>query len=60
MQDWRQKDLTALVEYLTASGYLDAGMGNFRHWYLTNRGVAVLKGEESVYRKQADSAVGSR
>ena len=53
MQDWRQKDLTALVEYLTASGYLDAGDGQFPALRLTNSGVAVLKGEERVYRRQA-------
>ncbi|MEQ7214297.1 DNA helicase RecQ [Enterococcus asini] len=52
MKDWRQKDLTALVEYLTASGYLDAGDGQFPALRLTNSGVAVLKGEETVYRKQ--------
>lgn len=52
MKGWRQKDLTALVEYLTASGYLDAGDGQFPALRLTNSGVAVLKGEETVYRKQ--------
>lgn len=52
MKDWRQKDLTDLVEYLTASGYLDAGDGQFPALRLTNSGVAVLKGEENVYRKQ--------
>lgn len=52
MKEWRQKDLTALVDYLTASGYLDAGDGQFPALHLTAQGVAVLKGESEVYRKQ--------
>ena len=52
LKGWAQKDLTALVDYVTASGYLTAGEGEYPTLKLTDLGVSVLKGQEQVYRKQ--------
>lgn len=52
LKGWTQKDLTALVDYVTASGYLTAGEGEYPTLKLTDLGVSVLKGQEQVYRKQ--------
>lgn len=52
MKGWTQKDLTALVDYLTASGYLTAGQEEYPTLKITEEGVSVLRGQETVYRKQ--------
>ncbi len=52
LKGWTQKDLTALVDYLTASGYLTTGEGEYPTLKVTSLGAAVLKGQDQVFRKQ--------
>ncbi|MHC5373282.1 DNA helicase RecQ [Enterococcus sp. LJL120] len=53
MKDWGQKELTQLIDYLTAEGYLIPSDGQFPTLKLANSGVEVLKGQRKVYRRQA-------
>lgn len=52
MKDWTQKDLTGLIDYLTAEGYLAPSEGQFPTLSVSNKGVQVLLGKETVSRKQ--------
>lgn len=52
MKDWTQKDLTGLIDYLTAEGYLTPSEGQFPTLTVSPLGVKVLRGEETVSRKQ--------
>lgn len=52
MKDWTQKDLTGLIDYLTAEGYLTPSEGQFPTLSVSNKGVQVLLGKENVSRKQ--------
>ena len=52
MKDWTQKDLTGLIDYLTAEGYLTPSDGQFPTLMVSPLGVKVLRGEETVSRKQ--------
>ena len=52
MKDWTQKDLTGLIDYLTAEGYLTPSEGQFPTLAVAPLGVKVLLGEEKVSRKQ--------
>lgn len=52
MKDWTQKDLTGLIDYLTAEGYLTPSEGQFPTLSVSNKGVQVLLGKEKVSRKQ--------
>jgi ATP-dependent DNA helicase RecQ len=51
-----QKEVTQLIDYLTAEKYLSPTDGQFPILKVTTKGVAVLKGEEEVTRKQAKVA----
>lgn len=53
MKEWSQKDLTQLIDYLTAESYLQPSEGQFPTLHLSASGVAVLKGLQKVYRRQA-------
>lgn len=53
MKDWSQKNLTQLIDYLSAEGYLVASDGQFPVLKLSESGVSVLKGQQKVYRRQA-------
>ena len=53
MKDWTQKDLSGLIDYLTAEGYLVPSEGQFPTLSVSNLGVQVLLGKEKVSRKQS-------
>ncbi|QQU18813.1 DNA helicase RecQ [Enterococcus casseliflavus] len=52
MKDWSQKEVTQLIDYLTASGYLLPSEGQYPLLSVTNAGIDVLLGKAKVYRKQ--------
>ncbi|MFV0557363.1 MAG: DNA helicase RecQ [Enterococcus sp.] len=47
-----QSEVIQLIDYLTAEGYLQPSEGQFPILSLSNRGIAVLLGQEKVWRKQ--------
>jgi len=48
-----QKEISGLIDYLVASGYLQASGGQYPVLQITAAGVAVLKGQAKVTRKMA-------
>lgn len=48
-----QKQLTELIDFLSASGYLQASNGQYPVLSLSAAGVRVLQGKEQVFRKMA-------
>ncbi|WP_192986475.1 DNA helicase RecQ [Carnobacterium mobile] len=56
MKGTAQKEVTQLIDYLTAEKYLAPTDGQYPLLKLTEKGVTILKGESSVTRKQAQQA----
>lgn len=56
MKGTSQKEVTQLIDYLTAEKYLSPTDGQFPLLKITSIGVSVLKGELAVTRKQAQVA----
>ncbi|MDE5412737.1 DNA helicase RecQ [Alkalihalobacterium chitinilyticum] len=52
LKTWTGKNLSQFIDYLTAEQYLKPSEGNFPTLRLTDKAVAVLKGELQVYRKE--------
>ncbi|AVK62081.1 DNA helicase RecQ [Lactobacillus sp. CBA3605] len=55
MAGQRQKSVAELIDFLTATGYLQSMGGQYPTLGVTKTGVAVLKGETKVYRKTAQT-----
>lgn len=53
MKDQSQKDVSNLIDYLTAERYLVPTEGQYPLLTVSEQGVAVLLGKQEVYRKQA-------
>lgn len=53
MKDWSQKEVTQLIDYLTASGFLTPTEGQFPLLKIAPTGIEVLLGKRTVTRKQA-------
>ncbi|WP_261807365.1 DNA helicase RecQ [Lapidilactobacillus luobeiensis] len=51
-----QKEVTGLIDFLTAAGYLQATAGQYPVLQVTSSGVAILRGQGKVERKQAARA----
>lgn len=56
MKNQSQKSVSELIDYLTASGYLRAAGGQYPVLQITEDGLAVLQGKETVFRKMAVQA----
>lgn len=52
MKNQSQKETMQLIEYLISNGYLLTINGEYPVLKVTERGIQVLKGKESVYRKE--------
>ncbi|HCR4796398.1 TPA: DNA helicase RecQ [Enterococcus faecium] len=52
MKNQSQKETLQLIEYLISNGYLLTINGEYPVLKVTERGIQVLKGQESVYRKE--------
>ncbi|EME7206805.1 DNA helicase RecQ [Enterococcus faecium] len=52
MKNQLQKETMQLIEYLISNGYLLTINGEYPVLKVTERGIQVLKGQESVYRKE--------
>ncbi|MFP3931277.1 DNA helicase RecQ [Enterococcus faecium] len=52
MKNQSQKETMQLIEYLLSNGYLLTINGEYPVLKVTERGIQVLKGQESVYRKE--------
>lgn len=52
MKDRTQKEVTQLIDYLTAERYLIPADGQFPLLTVSEKGVAVLLGQQTVYRKE--------
>lgn len=52
MKNQSQKETMQLIEYLISNGYLLTINGEYPALKVTERGIQVLKGQESVYRKE--------
>ncbi|HFC9374555.1 TPA: DNA helicase RecQ [Enterococcus faecium] len=52
MKNQSQKETMQLIEYLISNGYLLIINGEYPVLKVTERGIQVLKGQESVYRKE--------
>ncbi|EMF0589606.1 TPA: DNA helicase RecQ [Enterococcus faecium] len=52
MKKQSQKETMQLIEYLISNGYLLTINGEYPVLKVTERGIQVLKGQESVYRKE--------
>lgn len=53
MHNRSQKDVSELIDFLTASNYLYADGGQYPVLKVAPRGVSVLRGDEQVFRKTA-------
>lgn len=51
MKDWSQKDVSQLIDFLTAAGYLIPTEGQFPLLKISNSGKKVLLGQQKVMRK---------
>ncbi|EOT39297.1 DNA helicase RecQ [Enterococcus dispar] len=51
MKDWSQKDVSQLIDFLTAAGYLTPTEGQFPLLKISNSGKKVLLGQQKVMRK---------
>lgn len=56
MASQRQKSVSELIDFLTATGYLNAVGGQYPTLQVTEAGADVLRGETQVYRKMARQA----
>lgn len=56
MKNQSQKQVSELIDFLTASGYLQAVGGQYPVLQLTSSGLAVLQGQAQVFRKIAVQA----
>ncbi|WP_125573735.1 DNA helicase RecQ [Levilactobacillus huananensis] len=56
MASERQKTVSELIDFLTATGYLNAVGGQYPILQVTEQGGEVLRGETQVYRKMARQA----
>ncbi|QMU08060.1 DNA helicase RecQ [Levilactobacillus suantsaii] len=56
MKNQRQKSVGELIDFLTATGYLQSVGGQYPTLQVTQLGIRVLKGEQTVYRKMARQA----
>ncbi|MCU1910206.1 DNA helicase RecQ [Enterococcus faecium] len=56
MKNQSQKETMQLIEYLISNGYLLTINGEYPVLKVTERGIQVLKGQESVYRKEPKKA----
>lgn len=52
MRDWSQKEVTQLIDYLTAEGYFTLTEGQFPLLTISPLGINVLLGKKQVTRKQ--------
>lgn len=52
----KQKEVTGLIDFLTAAGYLQATTGQYPVLQVSPSGIAVLRGQAKVQRKQAAQA----
>ena len=52
MKNQSQKETMQLIEYLISNGYLLTINGEYPVLKVTERGIQVLKGQDSVYRKE--------
>lgn len=53
MKDWSQREVSQLIDFLTAAGYLTPSEGQFPLLKISARGKQVLLGKEQVTRRQA-------
>lgn len=53
LKNWSQKDVSQLIDYLTAERYLIPTEGQFPLLMIATAGFEVLLGEKKVFRKQA-------
>lgn len=53
LQTWTQSDVTQLIDFLTAEGYLNPEEGQYPILKISNLGIEVLKNQRKVMRKQA-------
>jgi len=51
MKDWSQKDVSQLIDFLTAEGYLTPTEGQFPLLKISNSGKKVLLGQQKVMRR---------
>ncbi|WP_137596990.1 DNA helicase RecQ [Paucilactobacillus kaifaensis] len=56
MKNQSQKSVSELIDYLTASGYLQAAGGQYPVLQVTRAGLEVLQGKQTVNRKMAIQA----
>lgn len=56
MKGYSQKEVTSLIDFLTAEGLLAPSRGQFPTLFITDKGVKVLKGTQTVYRKEQRQA----
>lgn len=52
MKEWSQKDVSQLIDFLTASGYLTPAEGQFPLLQVSDTGKQVLLGQVTVTRRQ--------
>ncbi|MGM0215092.1 DNA helicase RecQ [Enterococcus sp. AZ109] len=52
MRDWSQKEVSQLIDYLTAEGYFTLTEGQFPLLTISPSGINVLLGKQKVTRKQ--------
>ncbi|WP_225048081.1 DNA helicase RecQ [Lacticaseibacillus kribbianus] len=60
MSSQRKKDISGFIDFLTAGGYLAAIGGQYPTLHVTEAGAAVLRGQQTVARKQAVRATRTR
>ncbi|MDT2760377.1 DNA helicase RecQ [Enterococcus xiangfangensis] len=53
MKEYSQKEVSSLIDYLTAEHYLVPSEGQYPLLSVSEQGVSVLLGKQEVYRKQA-------
>lgn len=53
MKEYSQKEVSSLIDYLTAEHYLVPSEGQYPLLSVSEQGISVLLGKQEVYRKQA-------
>lgn len=53
MKEYSQKEVSGLIDYLTAEHYLVPSEGQYPLLSVSEQGISVLLGKQEVYRKQA-------
>ena len=53
MKEYSQKEVSGLIDYLTAEHYLVPSEGQYPLLTVSEQGISVLLGKQEVYRKQA-------